>query len=381
MSPFGSGEPWMWAGFLLFVVSMLAIDLGVFHRKSHAVGLREALGWSAAWVSLSLVFSALVGSWFGVATALQFLTAYVVEKSLAIDNLFVFVAVFSAFAVPSSLQHRVLFWGVLGALVLRGAFIFAGAALIAQFHVLLYVFGGFLLFTGVRMLARGDDHADVTDNRFYQWIRRLIPATDAYRGDAFWVVEGGRRLATPLFLVLVLIEIVDLIFAVDSIPAVFAITTDPFIVFTSNIFAILGLRSMYFVLADLVPRFVHLKTGLSLLMVFIGLKMVLLDVYEVPIAVSLGAVVSVVVGSMALSLWFTRPGAGRPLLRSSPIGGTPDPARRLVGWRPRSKRRLTPAVQLSRSSSSARPAARSATAASAAGLATLRRWTTPRVGR
>lgn len=307
----GSGEPWMWGGFLAFVAAMLGLDLGVFHRASHVVSAREALGWSVAWVALALGFGGLVWVLLGETHALAFLTGYVVEKSLAVDNIFVFVAVFSAFAVPAAYQHRVLFWGVFGALVLRAGFIFAGAALLERFHWLMYVFGAFLLATGVRMLVQKDGDADVTDNRFYRWIRRVVPATDGYRGDAFFSREGGRLLATPMFFVLVLIELVDLLFAVDSIPAIFAITTDPFVVFTSNIFAILGLRSMYFLLADLVPRFVYLKHGLSLVLVFVGAKMLLLDVFTMPIAASLAVVVALVGGAVGLSLWVTR-GSAQP---------------------------------------------------------------------
>jgi tellurite resistance protein TerC len=306
MDLLGSGTPLMWGGFLAFVLSMLAIDLGVFHRKSHAITFREAAGWSVVWVALALAFGGLVYLVFGPVSAMEYLTGYVVEKSLAVDNIFVFVAVFSAFAVPAVYQHRVLFWGVLGALLMRAAFIFAGAALLEHFHWTMYLFGGFLLLTGVKMLMQKEEASEVTHNPLYRLIRRWVPSTDGYRGGRFFVVEQGRRLATPLFFVLVLIEIVDLVFATDSIPAIFAITTDPFIVFTSNIFAILGLRSMYFLLADLVPRFVYLKTGLSMVLVFVGAKMLLLDVYEIPIMASLGVVLGLVGGSIVASLWATR---------------------------------------------------------------------------
>lgn len=292
----------MWGGFLAFVVIMLALDLGVFHRKAHVVSFREAMGWSVVWVLCALGFSGLINEGMGSTKALEFLTGYVVEKSLAIDNIFVFVAVFSAFSVPALYQHRVLFWGVFGALLLRAFFILVGAALLAKFHWLLYVFGGLLLITGFKMLLSKGEEENVQDSKTLKLLRRFLPTTDGFREDQFFVKESGKWLVTPLFLVLILVEVVDLIFAVDSIPAIFAITQDPFIVFTSNIFAILGLRSMYFLLADLVHRFVYLKTGLSLVLVFVGTKMLLIDIYKLPIAVSLGVVAALVVGSVVVSL-------------------------------------------------------------------------------
>ena len=293
----------MWAGFLLFVVMMLALDLGVFHRTSHTVTAREALAWTVVWVSCALGFSGLVYYGFGADKAMEFLTGYAIEKALAIDNIFVFVAVFGAFAVPAAYQHRVLFYGVLGALAMRAAFIFAGSALIMRFHWVLYVFGALLLLTGVRMLtAHSGPPEDVSKNRLLAVLRRWVPSTEGYRGDAFFTVENGRRLATPLFFVLVLIEVADLVFAVDSIPAIFAVTTDPFIVFTSNIFAILGLRSMYFLLADLVPRFVYLKVGLALVLMFVGFKMLIMEWVKLPTPLSLGVVLTLVVGSILVSL-------------------------------------------------------------------------------
>ena len=307
MEMLGTGTPWMWAGFLVFVVGMLALDLGVFHRKAHVITAREAATWSAVWVGLAASFGVIVHAWLGPGAALEFAAGYVIEKSLAVDNIFVFVAVFSAFAVPAVQQHRVLFWGVLGALVLRAGFIFAGAALLERFHWTLYLFGGFLLLTGVKMFLTRDRAERVEDNAALKLMRRLLPVTDGYRGNRFLVVEAGRRMVTPLFLVLVLIELVDVVFAVDSIPAIFAVTRDPFLVFTSNIFAILGLRSMYFLLADLVPRFIYLKAGLSLVLVFVGAKMLLLDVVKVPIGVSLGVVVALVAGSILLSWRATQP--------------------------------------------------------------------------
>ena len=294
---------WVWFAFISGVLGMLALDLGVFHRKAHTVSVREAAIWSSVWVALSLAFAALVYTWQGPDKGLEFLTGYLIEKSLAVDNIFVFVLVFSFFATPPVYQHRVLFWGVIGALLMRGVMIFLGAALIEQFGWILYVFGGLLLLTGVRMLfQRHDAEVDLNKNPAVRLARRLFRVSDGYDGQKFFTVENGVRMATPLFLVLVFIEFTDLVFAVDSIPAIFAITTDPFIVFTSNVLAILGLRSMYFLLAGVVHRFVYLKTGLSIILVFIGVKMLLLDVFKIPTAVSLGVVMSVLALSIGLSL-------------------------------------------------------------------------------
>lgn len=302
----GTGSALGWGLFAALVGGMLALDLGVFQRNAHVVSGREALTWTLVWMAVALGFGGFIAATAGETLAWEYLTAWVVEKSLAVDNIFVFVAVFSAFAVPARLQHKVLYWGVLGAILLRAVFVFLGAALIEQFHWLLYGFGLLLLVTGFRMMTAGDGHVDVKDNRVYRWARRILPSTDGYRGDAFFVREAGRLLATPLFLVLLVVEGADLVFAVDSIPAVFGISQDPFVILTSNIFAILGLRSMYFLLADLVPRFVYLKTGLSLVLVFVGAKMLLMDVLEIPILASLAVVVGLVGGSIGVSLWATR---------------------------------------------------------------------------
>ncbi len=294
---------WVWFAFIGGVLGMLALDLGVFHRKAHTVSVREAATWSAVWVALSLAFAALVYVWQGPDKGLEFITGYLIEKSLAVDNIFVFVLVFSFFATPPIYQHRVLFWGVIGALLMRGVMIFLGAALIEQFHWILYVFGGILLLTGVRMLfQRHDADVDLNKNPAIRLARRVFKVSDDYDGQKFFTVKNGVRMATPLFLVLIFIEFTDLVFAVDSIPAIFAITTDPFIVFTSNVLAILGLRSMYFLLAGVVHRFVYLKTGLSLILVFIGVKMLLLDVFKIPTAVSLGVVAGILTLSIVLSL-------------------------------------------------------------------------------
>ncbi len=298
---------WVWFAFISGVLGMLALDLGVFHRKAHTVSVKEAAIWSSVWVALSLAFAALVYAWQGPDKGLEFLTGYLIEKSLAVDNIFVFVLVFSFFATPPIYQHRVLFWGVIGALIMRGVMIFLGAALIEQFHWILYVFGGLLLLTGVRMLfQRHDTEVDLNKNSAVRLARRMFRVSDDYDGQKFFTVKNGVRMATPLFLVLIFIEFTDLVFAVDSIPAIFAITTDPFIVFTSNVLAILGLRSMYFLLAGVVHRFVYLKTGLSIILVFIGVKMLLLDVFKIPTAVSLGVVMGILAISIGLSLFRSR---------------------------------------------------------------------------
>lgn len=294
---------WVWLSFIAGLLGVLALDLGVFHRKAHIVTVREAAIWSAVWVTLSLAFAALVYAWLGPDKGLAFITGYLIEKSLAVDNIFVFVLVFSFFATPALYQHRVLFWGVIGALIMRGVMIALGATLVSQFHWILYLFGAFLLLTGVKMLlARKEGEVDLNKNVAVRLARRFFRVSEHYDGQKFFTVENGVRVATPLFLVLIFIEFSDLIFAVDSIPAIFAITTDPFIVFTSNALAILGLRSMYFLLASVVHRFVYLKTGLSAVLVFIGSKMLLLDVYKIPTAVSLGVVIGILTLSIIASL-------------------------------------------------------------------------------
>jgi tellurite resistance protein TerC len=310
------GSPALWLGFVALVVAMLAIDLGVFHRKAHEVTLREAAAWSVVWVALSGLFAGAVHRWFGPELALEFVTAYVVEKALSVDNIFVFVVIFAAFAVPPRLQHRVLFWGVLGALGMRAAFIFAGSALLQRFHATMYVFGGILLVTGIKLLLQKEEEVHPENNPLVRLFQRVVPMTHRYEGASFLARDGGRRVATPLLLTLVAVEATDLIFAVDSIPAVFAITRDPFIVFTSNIFAILGLRSMYFLLAGVVTKFHYLKVGLSFVLVFVGAKMVLVDVVKLPIAASLLAIVSILGVSIVASL--LRPAARGVRSESTP---------------------------------------------------------------
>lgn len=315
---------WVWFAFLGGVLVMLALDLGVFHRKAHAVSVREAAIWSAVWVTLALSFGAGVWLLMGPDKGLEYLTGYLLEKSLAVDNIFVFVLVFSALATPPAYQHRVLFWGVIGALVMRAAMIFAGAALIERFHWILYVFGALLLITGARMLLqRHEEAVDLERNPAMRLARRMFRISNAYDGQKFFTVRDGVRMATPLLLALVFIEFADVVFAVDSIPAIFAVTTDPFIVFTSNILAILGLRSMYFLLAGVVHRFVYLKTGLSVILLFIGSKMLLLDVVKIPVAVSLGVIAAVLATSIVASLVATArvraPAATEPLLATAAV--------------------------------------------------------------
>jgi tellurite resistance protein TerC len=298
-----------------FVAAMLALDLGVFHRKSHAVGFREALTWSAVWVSLALAFNGGVWWAFGAERGLEFLTGWLIEKSLSVDNIFVFAVIFGALGIPALHQHRVLFWGILTALLLRAIMIFAGVAMLARFHWLIYVFGAFLILTGIKLLRERGRASNPEDAWALRLARRLIPSTPRLDGDRFFTVENGRRVATPLFLALVLVEFTDVIFAVDSIPAILAITRDPFIVFTSNIFAILGLRSLYFLLAGLVDRFRYLKVGLAAVLVFVGAKMAAVDVFEVPAPASL-AVIAALLGGAVLASWTAaRRGAAPPAAR------------------------------------------------------------------
>jgi tellurite resistance protein TerC len=302
MTPDSIGSPLLWGGFLCFVLAMLALDLGVFHRKAHTVSIREAAIWSAVWVGFTLLFGAGVHYWYGPERALEFATGYVIEKALSVDNIFVFVVIFGYFAVPNALQHRVLFWGILGALVMRAIFIMLGGAFLAKFHWAIYVFGSILVVTGIKLLIQRNEHYDPAGNPIVKLFRRFMPVSDKYDGQNFFTRIDGKRVATPLFLALLVVEATDVVFAVDSIPAIFAITKDPFIVFTSNIFAILGLRSLYFLLAGVVDKFRYLKLGLSFVLVFVGLKMLLVDYYKVPVGLSLGIIAGILGGSVIASL-------------------------------------------------------------------------------
>ncbi len=300
---------WMWVGFNAFVLAMLAVDLGIFHRKAHEVSLREATAWSVIWVTLAMVFNGWIWYTWGKGPALEFLTGYLIEKSLSVDNIFVFVMLFSYFAVPRLYQHRVLFWGILGALLMRGVFIGVGAYVLEQFHWVLYLFGAILILTGIKMMMRQESHSP-ENNPVLKWMRRVLPLTDRYHGQNFWIKEGAKWVATPLFLVLVMVELTDLVFAIDSIPAIFAVTKEPFLVYTCNVFAILGLRSMYFLLAGVVHRFVYLKYGLAAVLLFVGIKMILVDIYKIPTAVSLAVVMGTITASIVASLVKTRGGSG-----------------------------------------------------------------------
>lgn len=296
------GTWWMWGGFTVFVLLMLTLDLGVFHRSAHEVRFKEALTWSGVWISLALLFNLGIYRWFGSEKALEFLTGYLIEKALSVDNIFVFLVLFAFFAVPKEYQHRVLFWGVLGALVMRGVFIAVGAALLARFHWVIYIFGALLVATAVKLLLQRDGEAHPERNPAYRLFRRIVPSVSDYRGPRFTVVSQGRRYATPLLMVLVTVEATDLVFAIDSIPAIFAVTQDPFIVYTSNVFAILGLRALYFVLAGVMDRFHYLRVGLALVLAFVGAKMLLTGAYKIPISVSLCVVAAILACAVVASM-------------------------------------------------------------------------------
>jgi tellurite resistance protein TerC len=293
---------WFWVGFIAFVLAMLALDLGVFNRKAHEVKPKEAAAWTAVWVSLALVFAGGLWYFYGGGIALTFLTGYIIEESLSVDNIFVMVLIFEYFAVPKQYQHRVLFYGILGALIMRGIFIGLGTLLLAKFHWIIYIFGAMLIVTGVRMAFKQDEAFDAEQNPVVRWVRRFVPMTGRYDGKKFFTVENGKRVATPLLLVLVLVEFTDLVFAIDSIPAIFGVTRDPFIVFTSNIFAILGLRSLYFLLAAVVDRFYLLKYGLAVILTFVGVKMVGEPFFHLDILLSLAIIVGVLAASIIASL-------------------------------------------------------------------------------
>src|SRR3990172_8353799 len=295
------GTPLLWGAFTLFVLGLLALDLGVFHRKAHAVGPREALGWSLFWIALALLFNAGVVWWCGAQRGLEFLTGYLIEKALSVDNIFVFLVIFSYFSVPAAYQHRVLFWGILGAIIFRVIFILAGAALLAAFHWVIYVFGGLLILTAVRIVRARDEEVHPERNPLLRLVRRVVPVVSTYQGARFFVRAGGRLMATPLLLVLVVVEATDIVFAIDSIPAIFAVTGDAFIVYTSNIFAILGLRALFFLLAAVLNRFHYLKVGLGLGLAITARSRLLIP--SLPAAMMFGML----------------PGMSMPPLMSSPI--------------------------------------------------------------
>jgi len=303
---------WAWLAVLGVIVAMLVIDL-VAHRKAHVIGLREAAGWSIFWVLSGITFGAIIWSLFGAELGQQYFAGFVIEKSLAVDNVFVWAIIFASFGVPAQYQHRVLFLGVIGALVFRGIFVALGAAILNSFAWVLYVFAALLLFTGIQMLRHRNDHGDPMNSRVLKLFRRFVPMTDAYHGQKFVTRVGGVLVATPLLAVLVLIEVTDIVFAVDSIPAIFAVTSEPFLVFTANAFAILGMRAMYFLLADLVHRFVYLKVGLAAILIWVGVKLALHDIWKVPTPLSLSVILTILVVAIVASLIVTRGQARRPV--------------------------------------------------------------------
>ena len=298
---------WLWVGFNAFILIMLALDLGVFHRKAHVVTIKESLTWTCVWVAMALLFNAGILHYMGSEKALEFFTGYVIEKSLSVDNVFVIALLFSYFAVPTLYQHKVLFWGILGALVMRAAMIALGAKLITEFAWIIYIFGAFLILTGIKMIVKSEEEIHPERNPVVRLFKRFMPVTSEYRGDKFFIREKGILMATPLFVVLLLVEFTDLIFAVDSIPAIFAVTKDPFIVYTSNVFAILGLRSLYFAFSGVLDKFHYLKVGLGVVLSFVGVKMLLAhSPWKIDTLVSLGVIVIVLVASVVASLMWPK---------------------------------------------------------------------------
>ncbi|MDY6892291.1 MAG: TerC family protein [Chloroflexota bacterium] len=316
-----SSDVMVWIGFNVVVLVLLILDLKVFHRKSHVIGVKESLWWTAFWIVLSLLFNLVIYFWRGPDTALQFLTGYLIEKSLSVDNLFVFLMIFSYFAVPAVYQHKALFWGILGAIVMRLIFILAGVALIERFHWVMYVFGVFLIFTAIRMAVQKDREIHPEKNPVLRLFGRLMPVTEGYEGDKFFIKRAGRYLATPLLVVVLVIETTDVIFALDSVPAVLGITLDPFIVYSSNICAILGLRALYFALAGIMQMFRYLNYGLVAVLAFIGIKMLISGFYEIPVGIALGVVGGVLLLSVALSIISARVGSNEVLVSPDPVAG------------------------------------------------------------
>lgn len=293
---------YVWAGFIAFVLAMLALDLGVFNRKAHAITMKEAGIWTAFWIGLALVFNVVINFWLGRTAALEFLAGYLIEKALSVDNLFVFALIFTMFAVPGKFQHRVLFWGVLGALLMRGLFIGAGAALLDRFHWLIYAMGAFLIFTGIKLAVQKETAIHPGRNPLVRFFSKIFPVTKDYHGEAFFVRLNGALVATPLAVVLLVVESTDVVFAIDSIPAIFAVTQDPFLVYTSNVFAILGLRSLYFLLAGALDKFHYLKPALAIILSFVGVKMLVSSFVKVPVTVSLGVITGLLAIAVAASL-------------------------------------------------------------------------------
>lgn len=298
-------ELWMWFSVIGVILVMLLIDLFA-HRQAHEIAFKEAAAWSAFWVTMGVAFGVLIWNYFGAEYGQQYFAGFLIEKSLAVDNVFIWAIIFASFAVPRKYQHRVLFLGVLGALVFRGIFIAAGAVILENFAWVLYIFAAFLIFTGIQMLRKRSEHQDPSQSKFYRWFSRVVPSTNEYHGQKLFIRKNGALIATPLLMVLALVEFTDIIFAVDSIPAIFAVTSEPFLVFTANAFAILGLRAMYFLLADMMHRFVYLKLGLALVLIWVGIKMGLHDIVKVPTLLSLGVIVLILAVSIGASFAATK---------------------------------------------------------------------------
>ncbi len=296
----------VWVGFVVFILGVLALDLGVFHKKTHTVSFKEAVLWSGVWIALAMAFNVIILYWRGEHDFMLFLTGYVIEKSLSVDNLFVFLLIFSYFKVPNEYQHKILFYGILGALIMRAVFIGAGIALIRQFAWVIYIFGAFLIFTGFKMLLPQDEEPHLENNKIIKWAKKLFPTSHELDGDKFFTVQNGKRMVTPLFITLIFVEFSDVVFAIDSIPAIIGITDDPFLVFTSNVFAILGLRSLYFALKGFADIFHYLKYGLAIILMFIGLKMCASHWFHTPVWVTMTFIFTVLMGSMLASLWAKR---------------------------------------------------------------------------
>jgi len=321
-----SDTVWLWIGFNVFVLAVLALDLGVFHRKAHVVTFKESMAWTGVWVTLALLFNIGVWHFAGAQKGVEFFTGYLIEKSLSVDNVFVFALLFSYFAVPREYQHKVLFWGILGALILRSVMILLGTVLITKFAWIIYIFGFFLIVTGIKMVFKQEEEIHPERNPIVRWFKRLMPVTRDFRGDRFFIRENGILMATPLFVVLLLVEVTDVIFAVDSIPAVFAVTKDPFIVYTSNVFAILGLRSLYFALSGVLQKFHYLKLGLGVVLVFVGAKMLLSHTdFQIDTIVSLGVIVAVLTTSVVWSLIHPKPAENMTTQPTKPDSACNEP--------------------------------------------------------
>lgn len=296
----------VWIAFVVFILGVLALDLGVFHKKSHTVGFKESIIWSGVWIALAMAFNVLILFWRGQEDFMLFLTGYVIEKSLSVDNLFVFLLIFGYFKIPNQYQHKVLFYGIIGALVMRAFFIWAGIAILDKFSWVIYIFGAFLVFSGIKMMIPHDENADLSESWVIKASRKVFHTTHEIHGDKFFAIENGKKMMTPLFLALIFVEFSDLVFAIDSIPAIIGITNDPFLVFTSNVFAILGLRSLYFALKGFADMFHYLKYGLAVILMFIGVKMLIVKYYHMPIAVTMGVIFTVLLTSVLVSIYMKR---------------------------------------------------------------------------